>query len=212
MMDILTIFITSFFIAFSGAAMPGPLMTATISESARRGPLAGPVMMVGHSLLELGLVSLLMLGLAPFLKQDWVFATIAVGGSVMLAGMAVSMLRAIPQLHIRLDEQTGPGAGLVSAGILLSLANPYWTLWWSTIGLTYILYSARFGAAGVAFFFVGHILGDLTWYSAISFAVGKGRRFLDDRHYRAVIGVCAVFLLALAGYFAWSGVSRVLAL
>jgi threonine/homoserine/homoserine lactone efflux protein len=108
MMDILTIFITSFFIAFSGAAMPGPLMTATISESARRGPLAGPVMMVGHSLLELGLVSLLMLGLAPFLKQDWVFATIAVGGSVMLAGMAVSMLRAIHSSIYASTSRQGP--------------------------------------------------------------------------------------------------------
>lgn len=97
-------------------------------------------------------------------------------------------------------------------GAVLSLSTPYWTLWWATIGLGYILYSARLGPAGVAVFFVGHILGDLVWYSAISLAIGKGRKFLSDRSYRVIIGSCAAFLLALACWFAWSGMHRALTL
>jgi hypothetical protein len=62
------------------------------------------------------------------------------------------------------------------------------------------------------FFFIGHSLGDLAWYSAISLAIAQGRRFLSDNHYRALIGTCAVFLLLLAFYFAWSGMNKALSL
>jgi len=212
MSALLAIFGTSFVIAFSGAAMPGPVMTATISESARRGPVAGPLIVAGHAVLELVLVILIMLGLAPFLQKGWVFATIALVGSLMLARMAWSMFRSIPSLSIHADVREQTGANLMVTGAVLSLSTPYWTLWWATIGLGYILYSARLGPAGVAGFFVGHILGDLVWYSAISLAIGKGRKFLSDRSYRVIIGSCAAFLLALACWFAWSGMHRALTL
>ncbi|HPE44900.1 MAG TPA: LysE family transporter [Deltaproteobacteria bacterium] len=212
MSALLAVFGTSFVIAFSGAAMPGPVMTATISESARRGPVAGPLIVAGHAVLELVLVILIMLGLAPFLQKGWVFATIALVGSLMLARMAWSMFRSIPSLSIHADVREQTGANLMVTGAVLSLSTPYWTLWWATIGLGYILYSARLGPAGVAVFFVGHILGDLVWYSAISLAIGKGRKFLSDRSYRVIIGSCAAFLLALACWFAWSGMHRALTL
>jgi len=208
----LTIFATSFLIAFSGAAMPGPLMTATISESMHRGFITGPLLIAGHSMLEFALVVLLMFGLAPFLKQEWVFAAIAVIGSIMLVWMGLTMLRAVPSLSIRTDIQDGGRSHLIMTGVLMSLANPYWSLWWATIGLGYVLYCARYGYLGIVFFFIGHCLGDLTWYSAISFAIGKGRRFLSDNHYRALIGTCGVFLLLLACYFAWNGVNKALKL
>jgi len=203
--DLLAITVSSFFLAFSGAAMPGPLMTATIGESARRGPVAGPALVAGHGILELLLVILLMLGLAPFLKQDMVFAVIAMAGALMLAGMGVSMLLKVPGLTLSREASGGGMSRLVAAGAVLSLSNPYWTLWWSTIGLTYILYSARLGNAGVALFFAGHLLGDLAWYSALSFAVGRGRRFMSDRSYRVIVALCSLFLVVLAAVFAVSG-------
>lgn len=212
MLNLLTILATSYLIAFSGAAMPGPLMTVTISESARRGFISGPLLMLGHAMLELSLLTLLMFGLAPYLKQDWVFAVIGIVGGIMLAWMGMGMLRSIPKLSIHTDINSSQGSHLVLSGILVSVSNPYWSLWWATIGLAYVLYSAQFGPWGIVFFFIGHTLGDLTWYCAISLAMSKGKRFLSDTHYRALIGTCAVFLLLLAGYFAYSGVSRAFAL
>ena len=58
MLPLLTIFFTSFCIALSGALMPGPLLTVTISETTRRGLLVGPLLIIGHSILELILVVL----------------------------------------------------------------------------------------------------------------------------------------------------------
>jgi threonine/homoserine/homoserine lactone efflux protein len=212
MLTLATIMITSFFIALSGAAMPGPLMTVTISESIRRGFISGPLIVLGHTILELALVILLMFGLAPFLKQDWVFAFIAITGALMLTWMGIGMLRAVPSLSMHTETRTGESSHVILSGMLISISSPYWIVWWATIGLGYVLYCAQFGTMGIVFFFIGHCLGDLAWYGAISYAVGKGRRFLNDSHYRALIGTCAVFLILLACYFAWSGVNKALSL
>ena len=210
MLALLTIFASSFVIALSGAMMPGPLLTATIGESSRRGFMAGPLMIIGHGILELALVIALLLGLAPFLNQDRVFAGIALSGAGILIWMAVGMFRSLPSLSLSFEASQQQRGHLVLSGVLMSIANPYWTIWWATIGLGYILHCMRFGAWGIFFFFAGHILADLAWYALISGAVSKGRRFLNDRLYRGVIGVCAGFLVVFAGYFVYSGVNRVI--
>ena len=204
-----TVFLTSFLLAFSGAMMPGPLLTATISESARRGGLTGPLLILGHSMLELLMVTALLFGLAPFLKSDAVFAVIALAGAVILFAMAVGMFRSLPGLRIDWGERRKRSGPLLSAGIILSLSNPYWTIWWATIGLGYLLTCRALGIAGVVAFFIGHIAGDFIWYSAVSVLVSKGRHLLSDRIYRGLIGVCASFLAGFACYFVYAGVNRI---
>lgn len=201
----LAIFASSFVIALSGALMPGPLLTATISESSRRGFIAGPLMIGGHAVLELALVVALLLGLAPFLQKPAVFAAIALIGSAILLLMAVGMFRSLSTLRLSWDADSRRTMHPMISGILMSVANPYWIIWWATIGLGYILYSLQFGFWGIVFFFAGHILADLAWYSLISAAVAGGRHFLTDRLYRGMIAILAVFLIGFAGYFAYAG-------
>jgi threonine/homoserine/homoserine lactone efflux protein len=205
---LLTIFASSFFIALSGALMPGPLLTATISESSKHGFITGPLLVAGHAILELLLVIALLLGLAPFFQLPAVFVTTALSGSVILLWMALGMFRSLPSLRLSWEGDQKRRNHPMISGILMSVANPYWIIWWATIGLGYILYSWRFGFWGIAFFFVGHILADLAWYSLIAAAVAGGRHFLTDRLYRSLIAFCAVFLIVFAGYFAYAGFEK----
>lgn len=211
MLPLITIFTTSFVVALSGALMPGPLLSVTISESPRRGYLAGPLLIFGHGLLELTLVAALIFGLAPILQNPAVFITTAIVGAGVLAWMAWGMFRTLPSLTLQGISDQATGRNLVVAGVLLSLANPYWTIWWVTIGLGYITHSLNLGIWGAISFFSGHILADLLWYTAISSTICKGRGFLSDRVYRMMIGCCAVFLVAFASLFAISGVRAWLA-
>jgi len=190
--------------------MPGPLLTATIAESSRRGFIAGPLLIGGHAILEMALIGALLLGLAPFLQKPAVFTIIALAGAGILLWMAVGMLRSLPTLRLSLAASESRTTHPVASGILMSLANPYWSIWWATIGLGYILYSLKFGVWGVLFFFAGHILADLAWYSFISAAVAGGRRFLTDRLYRSLIAALAVVLIAFAVYFAYAGLCSLL--
>jgi threonine/homoserine/homoserine lactone efflux protein len=202
------LFFSSFMIAFSGALMPGPLLAATIEASTRRGVLAGPLLMVGHGLLEVALLLALLLGLAPFIMQDGVFAVIALSGAVILIWMAVGMFRSRPSLRDDRHGDAPEGGNIVVSGALMSAANPYWVIWWATIGLGYVLYCRQFGPGGIAAFFAGHILADVVWYTAVSGAVAKGRRFLTDRRYQWLIRSCASFLFVFAGYFFWTGLEK----
>lgn len=210
LIKLFTIFISSFVVALSGAMMPGPLLTAAISESSKRGFTAGPLIITGHAILELGLVIALLMGLGSFLQQQSVFIVTALAGAVILCWMAFGMFYSLSSLSLSLDADSGQRNHPVVSGILMSAANPYWIIWWATIGLGYILYSWQFGVWGVVFFFAGHILADLAWYSCISAAVAKGRRFLTDSLYRGLIAICASFLILFAGYFAYRGIDKLL--
>lgn len=210
MLAYLTIFATSFVIAFSGAMMPGPFMTMTIGESAKSGPWVGPKMIVGHAMLELALLMALFFGLAPLFKNELFFIIIALAGGPIMIWMAQSMFRSLPQLEIKTSATSEKQINLYLAGILMSLANPYWIIWWATIGLGYVLHSQKLGFIGVVFFFIGHILGDLVWYSAISFAVGKGRKFFSNKTYRILVGTCAAFLAFFAVWLIYDGVVKLL--
>ncbi len=209
---LLTIFCTSFILALSGAVMPGPLLTVTVSESSRRGALVGPMMIFGHSLLELALVVALLSGLAPFLVRDDVFIGISLVGGAILLWMGTTMLRSLPQLSLngQSDSDGRRSRNLVLTGILLSAANPYWLIWWASIGLGYIMYAIKFGIIGITAFFFGHILADLAWYCLISFGVARGRRFFSDSLYRKLIGGCAVFLLVFSCWFLYGGINKVI--
>jgi threonine/homoserine/homoserine lactone efflux protein len=169
-------------------------------------------MIAGHAVLELLLVLALVGGLGSVLVKPAVSGGVGAVGAVILLWMGLDMLRGLPRL--KLDWQaSGPGGpesyrAPLRDGFLLSLANPYWSLWWSTVGLSLMALVMKSGLAwlGVAALFIGHISGDLAWYTLISLVVAKGRRWLTDRLHRAVVGVCAGFLLVFAvyfGIFAW---------
>jgi threonine/homoserine/homoserine lactone efflux protein len=207
----ITLFATSFIVALSGAIMPGPLLTVTITESSRRGMMTGPLLIAGHAILELALVVALLMGLAPLLKMEPVFIVIALAGSAVLLWMGVGMLKSLPTVTLDTNGSSVGGKNLILSGILMSLVNPYWSIWWATIGLGYILHSMDAGVMGVVAFFSGHILGDLFWYAAVSAAIWKGRRLLSDRGYRMLIGTCAVFLIVFSCLFAWSGMQKLMA-
>ncbi|MBW1991213.1 MAG: LysE family transporter [Deltaproteobacteria bacterium] len=203
--------VTSFVVALSGAMMPGPLLTVTVGESARRGFWAGPLIIVGHAALELALVLLLLIGLGAWLHRPWILGVVGLSGAGVLAWMGLGLVKASRHSRLEFDSQTAGGLHPVWAGVLMSLANPYWLLWWLTIGLGYVLFSAKFGLFGVFLFFIGHILADFAWYSLVSAAVAQGRHFLSDKLYRGFLAGCGVFLVAFGGYFGIQGVKFLLA-
>jgi threonine/homoserine/homoserine lactone efflux protein len=96
---------------------------------------------------------------------------------------------------------------LIPAGALVSIANPYWIIWWATVGMAYIQKALDHGAAGVGSFFTAHILSDFAWLSLVAFALVTGRKLISTPVYRGILMVCGVFLVGLGGWFVYSGVS-----
>ena len=214
------IFVSSFIVALSGALMPGPLLAVTIRHTSRQGFAAAPLLVLGHAVLEGALLFFLLFGLMEWLKGDLAVSMIALVGSVMLLWMAAGMVKEVRTLRFEsevkgssLRDPADASVGWlrpVFDGILSSASNPYWSLWWATIGLGYLLLSRSQGAAGVLAFFAGHILADAAWYLFIGTAVSAGRGWFTDRVYRGVVGACAVFLAFFALSFGYFGMTRIM--
>lgn len=234
------IILTSFLVGLSGAMMPGPVLTITIGETAARlrpngsvpsggatrdrlagapdtaqlvrGAMVGPLIVLGHGILEVCLVVAVVLGLGKLLVRDAVVGGIGVAGGAVLVWMAWGMFRSVRGLSLRTAaDGSGRRRHPVLAGILTSLANPYWAVWWATIGLGYIALSLKLGTVGLVAFYCGHILSDLVWYGAISVSLVLGRRLLTDRAYRGLVAACAVFLFGFGLYFGFAGVRALVA-
>ena len=164
--------------------------------------------MLGHGILEICLIAALFLGLAPFLEDPIIFRIIAVAGGGFILFMAFGMFRGIRTLSLADAEESSVNGNIVLLGAGLSLANPYWLIWWATIGLGYILSAGKLGLSGIAVFFIGHIIADTLWYSFVSFGVAKSRKLMSDRVYRLLIGCCAGFLTLYAFYLIISSFIR----
>ncbi|WP_425414377.1 LysE family transporter [Paenibacillus ginsengihumi] len=106
------------------------------------------------------------------------------------------------------SQRAGNSAGvrnLALAGALVSATNPYFILWWASTGMESIRQSYTSGLIGVLFFFIGHILSDFVWYTAISTAFSRGKKLISDTLYRWIIILLGIFIVAFSIYFIGSG-------
>ncbi|MGE5453588.1 MAG: LysE family transporter [Methylocystaceae bacterium] len=195
-------------VALSGALMPGPLLTVTITECARRGFKIVVPLMFGHALLELVLVVALVTGLATLLTREAVSGIIGLVGGLFLLYLGWGMVKETYLGKISLSEAENNTQGVnrkamspFVMGVVVSISNPYWSLWWATVGLVYVTMALKQGMPGVATFYAGHIIADFSWYLMIAAAVAGGRKFLNDTVYRVIIGLCGLFLVGLGVYF-----------
>ena len=210
MWELVGISLSWWLVSLSGVMMPGPVSAMAITEGTRRGPVAGPLITVGHAAAEAVMLGLLVLGMNRVLQQPPVIGAIGILGGAVLAWMGWGIAGAA--WRNRLDppaEAVGRSAGrsLVRTGLLTTVTNPYWLLWWATVGAAYFVRFTRFGPLAVAgLFFIGHLSLDLGWNSFLALVVGAGRGRIPARAFRVVLGGCGVFLIGMSLYFVYSGV------
>ena len=92
-MELIFIFFTALFIGFSGAVVPGPLLSVTVNESLRRGISAGPLLIVGHALLEIVIIAGLVYGLSQILESPLVGGILGVWGALCCYGWVMVSLK-----------------------------------------------------------------------------------------------------------------------
>jgi threonine/homoserine/homoserine lactone efflux protein len=201
-MNVFSLFTTGFILGLTGAMAPGPLLTITIGESAKRGGIVGPMVVLGHGILELLLLILIVFGLGNILHNKIIFSTIAFLGGFILIYMGGSTIKGLK--HYQLSDTSAvrrQGPHPVISGIVVSLSNPYWLIWWITIGMGYVMFAGGLGVKGILAFFVGHILSDLLWYSFVSYSIQFGGRFFSMKVIKAILLACSIFLILFGGFF-----------
>ncbi len=190
------------FISLSGVMAPGPITTVTVGKGSKS-PHAGALIALGHGVVEFPLMIAVFYGVGQLFDLPYVKVGIAAVGSAFLLMMGIGMLRSARQAAVDADKDS---RSPLVAGILLTVGNPYFLIWWATIGATLISRSVSFGLLGFALFAVIHWSCDFLWdyfLSALSF---KGGQFFGKGFQKAVFAVCGVALIFFSVKLAWDAV------
>ena len=210
--SLIAIFIFSFVAGMGAVVSPGPVSTAIVSQSPRRGWQVGPLVATGHSLLELALVILIVLGLGSVLAHTRVQTAIGLLGGALLAWMGGMMMWDTWKGKVRLPDreaQVEPltGRQMVGLGMLATVSNPFWYAWWVTVAAGYLGQARAFSVAAVSAFYLGHISADYTWDTMLSALVGGGSRWMTNRLYRLLMLACGIFFVYLGYVFVTQGIA-----
>lgn len=184
-------------ISMSGVLMPGPITAITVAQGSRK-TWAGSLVALGHGVVEFPLMVLIYFGVGIFFQRTPVKIVIGILGGGVLLWMAIDMLRNYRRVEIlRKDRNLNPFV----AGILLSAGNPYFLVWWTTVGASLILRSIEFGIIGLILMAVVHWCCDLVWYQFLSWLSFQGGRFFGNRLQMAVFIICGLAMLYFGLYF-----------
>ena len=187
-------------ISLSGVMAPGPMFAVTVAKG-HSDPLAGAWISVGHGAVEFPLMAAIYLGLGSALAHGVVKDTVAVAGGAVLLVMGYGMIRARNTL---VADGTALPYNAVTAGALSSAANPYFLLWWATVGAALVSRSLEFGLLGFVIFAIAHWLCDVGWCLVVSASVNKTKRFWSERLHRYIFVACGLILLYFGVWFVQS--------
>ena len=184
-------------ISTSGVLSPGPLLAAAVAKG-REDRNAGVLISVGHGVVEFPLMILIYLGFSRFFTGSLVRSFIGIGGGLVLFYMGYDMIRARKSMG---SEAGGLSYGSVFAGIFTSVSNPYFVLWWITVGAALIVAASGFGVWGFVVFMFVHWSCDLLWYTFVTRVVNRSSGFWTSRVHEVVFGGCGLFLIFFGVWF-----------
>ncbi len=189
--------IQAILISLSGVMSPGPLTVVVVGKGAKS-PHAGVLIAVGHGIVEFPLMVLILVGLGPLLRHSVAGAIIGFVGGLVLLWMGIGLLRS---LRAGQGTELYKGTSPLMAGILMSAGNPYFLVWWATVGATLVFRASGYGLWQLAVFAVVHWSLDLIWYFFLASASYRGTRILGERFLEGIRLVCGILLLFFGARF-----------
>jgi threonine/homoserine/homoserine lactone efflux protein len=195
-----------FLIGLTGALAPGPTLVATINSSLAGGWSMGPRVTLGHAFVELLMVIIIIAGLSVAVS---VYTPIiaAVGGVALVVFGVLTVVEArTASLSFSQTPSTSPRPFL--AGVLTSISNPYFWIWWLTVGSALLIGAYQGGLILTVAFILGHWGADLAWLTLVSASIHRGRFILDERYYRWILSLCGFFLIGFGLYYLVTLLSR----
>jgi threonine/homoserine/homoserine lactone efflux protein len=184
-------------ISLSGVMMPGPMFAVTVAKS-YKSQFAGTQIALGHAIVEIPLILLIYFGFARFFEEELVQIILYLVGAAMLLWLGVSVFRARVGV---IEKGKDLAYNAVVAGVVTSLFNPFFILWWATIGIMLIRNSLDFGLTGFALFIPVHWLCDLIWLSFVSILIYRTQSLWGRKFQEWLFIACSLLLVGFGGWF-----------
>lgn len=200
-MDLLVFFGSVFIISISGALQPGPVTATTITIGAQN-KWAGTLLAIGHGIIEFPLMVIIILGMGKYFEMPKVQIVIGFAGGLFLVLMAIQIF-----MNLKSDTDTESKAlhgKPILAGIILTASNPYFLVWWATVGLKLAQEAKGFGIWAFAIFACVHWSVDLIWLQFLSWASFKGSTLLGRKGFIYILAFCGAALLIFGLIFIYN--------
>ena len=173
-------------ISASGVMAPGPLFAANVSYGLREGSKSGVKMAIGHTIVEFPLVILLGIGVFSLESFPEFRTIISIIGAITLFIFAFIQIKNVLQKNQ--DISSIPKHSPLITGVILSALNPFFIIWWLTIGFKLISDAMLIWAfSGILIVFVLHIWMDFVWLGGVSWIALKSSRVLSNRNYKIMM-------------------------
>ncbi|NYT04868.1 MAG: LysE family transporter [Methanomicrobiales archaeon] len=185
-------------IGLTGALAPGPTLVATVGAAVAHGWTAGPRVTAGHMAVEAGIFLLILSG-AAYGAAEHTGAIACIGGAALLGFGAMTVRES--RTAVIATAGSGLSGSPVFAGALTSASNPYFWLWWITIGSALLLQASEAGIAIAVAFMAGHWAADMGWFTVVASVIARGGTVLSDRTYRMLLAACGLFLAAFGIWY-----------
>ncbi len=185
-------------ISLSGVMMPGPVFAAVVAKGVED-KLAGVWIAVGHGVVEFPLMAIIFLGFAQLVDNPFLTMVVGIAGGALLIYLGASM---IMKRRGEMETEALPHHPLL-LGMITTASNPYFLIWWVTIGLWLILMVHPFALVGFVAFALVHWSCDLGWNGVVSATVHRTKRFWTRRFRQVVFAVVGGFLGALGVWFVY---------
>lgn len=192
-------------ISLSGVMMPGPTFAITVAKS-YKSPLAGVQVALGHAVIEVPLILLIYFGFAQFFQNSLVQLVLSILGGGMIIWLGISMFRARAEV---VQGSKDLPYNAFAAGIVTSVFNPFFFVWWATIGSMLIMRVLNFGTTGLTLFIAAHWLCDLLFLSSISVLLYKTKSLWGRKVQEGIFIACSLLLVGSGSWFMISGIQTV---
>jgi len=175
----------------SGALAPGPLSFGILMQGSKQGARSGFSCAVGHTLVEFPLVLALAFGLLAATSQPMIKNIIGLVGGLGLIGFGILQIYETVKTRGNPSGTTKTSrlpASSIVLGFALTGLNPYFILWWLTIGSVLIVQALAFAAiVGVLIMYVSHVWMDYAFLSSLAYFAKKGKNIVGSKYYKLVL-------------------------
>ncbi len=192
-------------ISFSGVMMPGPMFAVALAKS-YKSAWAGTWMSLGHAVIEVPLILLIYFGFAHFFQSTGFQLFLSIAGSAMIVWLGIDMFRARKKV---VSQGKDLPYNSFTAGIIMSASNPFFLLWWATIGWMLISRIVPYGTSGLTALIIAHWLCDLIWLTLVSNVVYRTHALWGQKLQEGIFIACSALLVGFGVWFLISGVQLV---
>jgi len=195
-------------VSASGVFSPGPLLFANLALSKYGGFWSGIKIAIGHTIIELPVIILLSLPFVVFSPVNMTFSIVKIisfiAGAFLIVFAILYVVRIIrandsPHTAINTSRIQNP----YLAGIMFTSLNPFFIVWWTTVGVKLISDSISLlgHPAGIAFLFFVHIWMDYAWLGLSSYLASRGFNIIRSEYHKFITMLLTVPLFYYGIYF-----------